>query len=292
MHLVMIISILILAWLIRLTASKTIENYSKSWWHSFFLFIIPPLLLLMTIIAIIFMGPIGKMLGLQASWVTYILAIGCLVIAIILLLKLSLELYITQQKINSYSQELIRGKKVRILEIDFPYSATIGFWHSELIVSRGLLKILDIAHLEAVLAHEEAHNYYRDTFCFFWLSWLKSWTFWLPNTELLWQDLLFLRELRADQQASKTIDSLLLAESLLLVAQKVNQSVACNLNFNKFNESFCAELSCAIPRNRFMERIDALLEEKDFNYNFYRYGWSWIILMFFPLLTIPFHFDG
>ena len=38
----------------------------------------------------------------------------------------------------------------RIVEIDLPYSAQIGFWNPELIISSGLLKSLDLNHLKAV----------------------------------------------------------------------------------------------------------------------------------------------
>jgi Zn-dependent protease with chaperone function len=48
------------------------------------------------------------------------------------------------------------------------FSAIIGFWHPEFVVSTGLLKTLDQVHIEAVIAHEKAHYYYRDTFGFFW----------------------------------------------------------------------------------------------------------------------------
>jgi Zn-dependent protease with chaperone function len=51
------------------------------------------------------------------------------------------------------------------------------------------------------LAHEQAHAHYRDTFWFFWLNVLTSW---LPHTEALWQEILFLREIRADEKAKES----------------------------------------------------------------------------------------
>ena len=84
------------------------------------------------------------------------------------------RLSISARKFSTYQRQPIVGKTARILETDFLYSAQIGFWQSELVVSQGLLKSLDSEHLNAVLAHEQAHVYYRDTFWFFWLGWLRT----------------------------------------------------------------------------------------------------------------------
>jgi Zn-dependent protease with chaperone function len=96
------------------------------------------------------------------------------------------------------------GEHSRVLDNPIPFSALIGFWQPELIVSQGLLNTLDQDHLEAVFKHEQGHYYYRDTFWFFWLGWVRSISAWLPNTEALWQELLLLREMRADRWAGST----------------------------------------------------------------------------------------
>ena len=192
------------------------------------------------------------MLGLQASWFSYLLAGTFITFAIVKLLRLAYHLGQVKKQIGTYSQELIFSQEVRLLATTLPYSAQIGFWRCQLVVRQGLLDTLDTPHLEAVLAHEQAHYHYRDTFWFFWLRWLRSLTSYLPHTELLWQELLLLRELRADRRAAQEIDPLLLAESLLAVAKAPLM----------YTESFSAPLSCAVPPNRLEERIDALLEER------------------------------
>jgi hypothetical protein len=58
-----------------------------------------------------------------------------------------------------------------------------------------------------------------------------------------------LRELRADYWAATHVDSLLLAESLLLVVSEKPM----------VSEVICAEFSAAAPQNRLTERIEALL---------------------------------
>ena len=183
------------------------------------------------------------------------------------------------KKTSTYCRRNIRGILVRILDTNALFTAQIGFWHPELVVSEGLLQTLDSAHLEAVFAHEEAHYYYRDTFWFFWLGWVRSCTAWLPNTEALWQELLVLRELRADARAAQQVDPLLLAESLLLVVSVL--PAPC--------ESFCAALSAVAPRSRLEERIEALLAQPEEQSSINRWFWLWLLLAFLPLLSVPFH---
>jgi len=285
MHLLLVFLALGLAYAIRLIPLRTTQNRRDRWQKTLFLFLFPPLLLLMTAIAILSMGYQGQMLGMQAGMLSYLLAVSFLGAASFLLGKLAYQGWHSQQKINTYPLRLVEEKFVRILEIDFPYSAQIGFWEPKLVISQGLLNLLDRDHLQAVLAHEQAHYHYRDTFCFFWLGWLRSFTAWLPNTEVFWQELLLLRELRADLQASQEIDALLLAESLLLVAQQASQDLPFNVS-----ESFCAALDNAVSRNRLEERIDALLDDDRDRFSPHWWDWSWLILVLFPLMTMPLHY--
>ncbi|MBR8827757.1 MAG: M48 family metalloprotease [Gomphosphaeria aponina SAG 52.96 = DSM 107014] len=273
MHLVMIFTALSLAVTVRLLAPKS------SWQLTLFFFLFPPLLLLTTAVAVLCMGPEGEMLGLQASWFSYFFVFGFISFALILLLKLAYQAWQSQQEISTYPVKLIQGKAARILATSFPYSAQIGFWQPQLVVSWGIINGLDEAHLAAVLAHEQAHYYYHDTFWFFWLGWLRSGTAWLPHTETLWQELLFYREIRADEKAAEEVDALLLAESLLFCSQAPF----------KATESFCAPFCCAIPRSRLAERIDALLTERTFSFTPHWWVWSWLVVTLLPLFTLPFH---
>lgn len=239
----------------------------------------------MTAIAVSCMGYKGVMLGWQVGLFSYILAMGFLFFASFLLIQLFYRAWRSQQKIHSYRQQIVEGKIARILEINFPYSAQIGFWKSELILTQGILNILDREHLKAVLAHEQAHYDNRDTFWFFWFGWVRSFTAWLPKTESLWQELLLLRELRADRQAIQQVDSLLLAESLLLVTQQVSQ-----IPFVNSSQSFCAALHETIHHNRLEERIELILSEDNSSVECIGWSWSWIILLFLPLITVPLHY--
>ncbi|MCA2656936.1 M56 family metallopeptidase [Microcystis sp. M061S2] len=276
---------LLLALTIAIGLRWFLPSYQRRWQITLFFFLFPPLLLLMTVISVVCMGYRGQMLGYNSSLISYFSAIIWLVFAIFCLIKLSYQTWQTHRDFSSYPLKKITAQKARVLAVDFPYSARVGFWKSELIVTQGLLNLLDREHLQAVLAHEQAHQEYHDTFWFFWLGWLRSMSSWLPNSENLWSELVFLRELRADKYASGQVDYLLLAESLLLVAEKVNQVAEIN-----FSDSCCVALNDHSLNNRLLERIDALVESEKpelprFNYQV----WLLLSLSLAPFLLLPLH---
>ena len=278
-------SMLLLALTIAIGLRWFLPSYQRRWQTTLFFFLFPPLLLLMTVISVVCMGYRGQMLGYNSSLISYFSAIIWLVFAIFCLIKLSYQTWQTHRDFSSYPLKKITAQKARVLAVDFPYSARVGFWKSELIVTQGLLNLLDQEHLQAVLAHEQAHQEYHDTFWFFWLGWLRSMSSWLPNSENLWSELVFLRELRADKYASRQVDYLLLAESLLLVAEKVNQVAEIN-----FSDSCCVALNDHSLNNRLLERINALVESENpelprFNYQV----WLLLSLSLAPFLLLPLH---
>ncbi|MEM1171622.1 MAG: M48 family metalloprotease [Cyanobacteria bacterium P01_H01_bin.35] len=280
MHLIIIFFALALAYGLRCVDFFISPHWLVRWQRSLILFISPPLLLIATAIAIICMGPQGEMLGLSTGWVSYVLAWVFCGWTAILGLVLGYQGWQSVQKVNDYPQINIKGKSVFLLDNPILFSAQIGFWNSKLVVSKGLVERLNSEQLDAVLNHEQAHYYYRDTFWFFWLGWLGKIVPFLPNTEVLWHELLTLREIRADQWAKRQVDGLLLAETLLLMVS------------DRFTETdnFYAAFSCTTPPNRLTERIDYLLAEPDFSIQQNNYWfWSWILLNFLPLISIFFH---
>ncbi|MBE9228275.1 M56 family metallopeptidase [Phormidium sp. LEGE 05292] len=279
MHLIMILLVLVFAWLLRTIDLPKSGNWTTRTYQTLLLFLFPPLILLTTAFALLCMGASGQMIGLQTSWFGYLLALSFLGFSGVKFWQLVGEGLHTVSQIRSYPVQKLKGKNCRVFDTEIPYSALIGFWQPELIVSQGLLDSLAPDQLDAVIAHEEAHYYYRDTFWFFWLGWLRSIAFWLPNTENLWQELLLLRELRADNWAAEIVDPLTLAESLLLV---VSQSVIPVNNF-------AVEFSAAAPLNRLNERIEALLTTDKIKYKINWWSWTWLVFVLLPLAVIPLH---
>ncbi|KKD39109.1 M56 family metallopeptidase [Limnoraphis robusta] len=282
MHLILILLSLGLAVSLRGICFPHSAHWKQRWQRSLFGLIVPPLMLLMNGVAVIWMGPQGQMLGQPTGWLGYGLALGLCGWALILGLLLTIRGWISVQQVWNCPQIQVQGMTVRLLESPLLFCAKIGFWNPELVVSQGLLETLTPEQQQAVFIHEQAHHYYRDTFWFFGLGFFRRIMAWLPNTERLWQELLLLRELRADQWAAKQVDPLLLAESLLLM---VRQPVA-------VSEENCAGFSCVAPPNRITERIEALLSnchslESDPSMNYW--NWSWVFFVFLPLISVPFH---
>ncbi|MFK8184647.1 MAG: M56 family metallopeptidase [Phormidesmis sp.] len=279
----------------QISLNQTGPNHHRSrWqirWHSALIaFVVPPMLLIATAVAIVSMGtstgyhPVEG----QLSYGLSVLFMGSSIFAWLRLgwaaVKAQREVSrIPYQAINAKdaSEAQIRLAEGRVIAVPTVFSAQVGLWSSELVVSQGLIDYLDDAHLAAVLAHESGHAHYRDTFWFFWLGGLRRVTAWLPYSEVLWQELLLLREIRADRWAARSVDPLVLAESLMSVITAPLMSA----------EAVCPGFSCAAPRSRLAQRIDALLDVS-VTERFHLKAWQWgiILLALSPLLTIPFHY--
>ncbi len=278
MHLLMISVAVICAWKIRQSYKHIEGDWYEAWQKTLFLFLFPPLLIFMTVFALVCMGPEGKMGGIQTGWLGYVLALHALVFFAYLCIKLGWQGWQSVQSARNNRLINLAGKKARLLEVDALFAGQIGFWKPELVVSEGLIQSLSPEQLDTVLAHEEGHYYHRDTFWFFWLGWVRTCTDWLPNTEALWQELLMLRELRADARAALRVDPLLLAESLLLVVS--SQPISTDI--------CCAALD-STGTDRLEQRIEALLKPPENYSQFKEISWDRFVLAFLPLISILFH---
>jgi Zn-dependent protease with chaperone function len=286
MHGLMVILALGIA--LTLRASLAWRRTPLTWTMALLYFVCPPLLLLMTALAIVWMGYQGEMLGWSATLGSYLLAWAFLSWAVWSLGQRWQEICRLGQQLQDLHRTELQDQTIHLLETAFPYSAQVGFWRSCLIVSQGLVELLTPEQLQAVLAHEAAHHYYRDGLCFFGLGWLRQMTAWLPHSERLWQELLLLREMRADQKATEKTDALALAEALLLVTQASQQ------------QPFHPVLEMgAVPfyqhQQRFQVRIENLLQPAPSHPGFLHAYQPWlllgIILILAPLTLIPFHFS-
>jgi Zn-dependent protease with chaperone function len=244
------------------------------------------MLLFTTAISVLCMGTEGQMLGLPVGSVGYALAIGFLSWAGGLLLKSFVQGWRSVQQLQAYPQIELNGVKARLLKSPILFAAQVGFWQPQLVVSQGLLDTLSPEQLTAVLTHEQAHFHHRDTFWFLGLGWFRQMTDWLPRTDLLWQELLLLRELRADRWAAQRVDPLLLAESLLLVVQ--HPIADAGQHSEQCMIQPYAAFGTASSLDRLEERIEALLDESELPCS-QRFTWLGLLFSFIPLLTMLFH---
>ncbi len=177
--------------------------------------------------------------------------------------------------------------RAKVLEMPALFAAQVGFWDSQLVVSRRLVDTLPPEHLAAVLYHEQAHVHYRDTFWFFWLGCGRHIAPWLPHTAALWEELLLLRELRADRWALNHTDGLLLAEALVALVQDhcgLEPTFAAALDTN-----LDPELGYSTPEDRLETRINHLLEPTEALPNLSIGSLVWLVLGLLPLLLVTLH---
>lgn len=281
MHGSLLILALTSAILLRvLWRSQPTSSWNQRWIGTMFTFALPPLLLITSAIALLCMGPHGMGISRFEGWATYGTGIIFLIVAATIAYIQATQATQEIKQLRQYPSINLPQTDARLLPIALPFIAQVGFWNPEIIVSQGILESLTPEQLDAVLAHEQAHATYHDTFWFFSFGCLRRLTFWLPNSENLWQELLLLRELRADRIAAQTNDPLVLAEALLtLVRSPMVQS------------DWSATLHPQNLDDRFAERIDAILGATPLAPI---PGWKMsaiVVAGLLPLLIIPFHYS-
>ncbi len=285
MHLSLILTAISLAWSARLLLAGTIaprrtaESWAWRWQRALGVFLFSPLLLSVTALAVLCMGTQGQMWGLPVGWIGYLLAVGFLAMTVALVVWSVWQGWRSLQAISTYPTLTLHNTSARLLQTPALFAAQIGFWRSQLVLSQGLLDTLTPTQLEAVITHELAHVHYGDTFWFFWLGCVRRVTGWLPYSETIWQELLLLRELRADSWAAQRVEPLVLAESLLEVVKAPLTNLALH----------CAAFGAIAPAHRLTERIDVLLSGSEPILVQSEIPWRWLLVTLLPLLTLAFH---
>jgi Zn-dependent protease with chaperone function len=283
MHLSLIGLAIAVALALRLSWMPLQQPWQLRWQTTLLAFLLPPMLVSTTVIAVLCMGTQGQMMGVSVGWWGYTLALGLFGLIAGVLLYRSWQGWRSLCQVKTYPTVMLQNQTGYLLDTPALFAAQIGFWQPRLVVSRGLLDTLDTEHLNAVLTHEAAHEQFRDTFWFFWLGWMKQLSFWLPQTDELWYELLLLRELRADAWAAQSVDPLILAESLL-------QVVRSPLELRPIGIAFDA----ATPISRLEVRVEALLSASDLHKQnaspaFRLLSWLAGAIALMPLLTILLH---
>jgi Zn-dependent protease with chaperone function len=283
MHSLLIASVIAIAVALRWQWQPPGDTWNARWNYALACFCLPPLLLLSAAGAVLVMGHHGSMMGLSVS------PVGCWVGRSVMtlglggfLLSLAKVLWF-QRRLRQYPRiTLPSGETVRCLESDRPFAAQVGFWQSQVLVSQGWLTALTGAEQAAVLRHEQAHAYYRDPFWFFWLGIGRRLTLGLPRTEELWQELLLLREIRADRWALQEADPLLLAELLVKLARAAADSDP----LQSSAISFCHGESV----ERLEQRVEALVNPDYFPARQPSpREFAWVLLAMVPLVVTGLH---
>ncbi|WP_017300156.1 M56 family metallopeptidase [Nodosilinea nodulosa] len=238
---------------------STPMSWQARWESALSTFCLPPLLLLLTAGAVLFMGHHGTMMGWSVSPTGCWASLGCLTFFMGVLVYSLGQAAATGLRLRQYPTiTLAQGRQARCLPIDLPCAAQVGLWRSSLLVSQGWLEQLTASEQQAMLAHEQAHADCHDPFWFFWLGTVRRFAIWLPGTHMLWEELLLLREIRADRRAAQTSDPLLLAELLV----KVSQQMALAMQSANLSADFTPSTGFYEPLllSRLEQRVNALIE--------------------------------
>jgi len=279
MHILLLVLIVLLVWAIRFFLRPRQAH------EALFPFLFPPLVIFFTLLSIIAMGRSGEMFGLPSGFIAYLLSLSLLLIIFLVSVQKFWQMNEDLKKIRQLPLEEISNSQVRMIDIEFPYIAQIGFWSPELVMSKGFVYLLEPEELTAVLAHEKAHYIFRDTFCFFVLDLIRSLTFWLPNTQMLWQKLILMREIRADRWALRVADPLVLTQSLLKIIGAVSQKS----KKIEFSDSFSALFHPDMSNSHLLIRIDSILEKDEAYPSLLSTLFLGVLSSLLPLLLVIWH---
>mgnify|MGYP001296105042 CR=1 FL=1 len=304
MHLILLAGVVGMALLIRWSSIVKRPAFPKAqdWQGTIVALILPGVLLLSSAVAILIMGHHGRMWGLPVNGVACWMAKLSLGWAVCHGIRLGWE----QWKLERWLQTLpllepwdlpegVLPPETIVYYLDLPQimAGQTGVFRSRIVVSEGLLS-LPTDQIQAVLAHEQAHFQYRDNLWGMAIGWLRGIGAWLPGSDRLWQDLLLLRECRADAQAAQTTDPLVLAETLVLAVRSsvLEQSRDSSGTFSLA----CIGLQTASDRVSY--RVESLLEvEAAIQKQPPGFSIGWVtlgslLLGLLPLGSIAFHHLG
>ena len=313
MHLGLLLLVMAIAWGSRYGVMQSQPHLSQVspqdlntlWQKTIVGLVLPPLLLLSSAVAILVMGHHGRMWGVPVgSW-------PCLAAAIVLTLALgqAIHLGLQQWKLQCWlanlptvgcSDSLVAVEQklsflnanaqqsIYYLDTSDLWAGQVGLGRSQIILSRGLLESLNSDQLQGVIAHEQAHYDYGDPLWFMGFSWLRQVSASLPGTEALWQDLLLLRECRADAKAASITDPLLLAETLVTVVRSGVESARSGLVYDWI------AFDTLSPNDRLAFRVQSLIQSEPQPTQPTEFSQiSWVLwtlgLSLLPLGTIVFH---
>ncbi|WP_008309893.1 Zn-dependent protease with chaperone function [Leptolyngbya sp. PCC 6406] len=257
MHSGLLLLTLLIALVWRWQWRSPTGSWQGRWQSALSTFCLPPLMVILAAGVVLMMGHHGTMMGWSVSPMGCWLSGGILgslgaIVCYSLGQALATELWLRQHSIVA----LPHGGLARCIDIDLPVVAVVGLYPTTLVVSRGWLTQFTPTEQQAMLAHEQAHIHYGDPMWFMGLSILRQFSGWLPQTQALWEELLLLREMRADHRAAASSDPLLLAELLVSLCRQIvlatQKGIPLLEPYLAFDES--------LTPSRLEQRVNALLD--------------------------------
>lgn len=126
---------------------------------------------------------------------------------------------------TKYTYELNRKfnrdkSDILVIQDQHLHAFTIGFRNPKIIISTGIIELLEENELNAVIEHETSHQINRDTLMIFALQLISQSIWFIPLTKWAYQNYKIISELLADQYATyKTGSEAALGSALLKLIQ-------------------------------------------------------------------------
>jgi beta-lactamase regulating signal transducer with metallopeptidase domain len=137
-----------------------------------------------------------------------------------------LAIYRHEQLTQEINRKYNEGNQdFTVISCSAPIAVTMGFLNPKIILSTGLLNLLDKNELEAVIYHELYHKKHRDPLKIFLLSLFASIMWYIPILKWFHQKYKIIREILADHYAiNRQGTSVDLGSALLKMLKTVNRA--------------------------------------------------------------------
>ncbi|WP_285768429.1 M56 family metallopeptidase [Peribacillus sp. SI8-4] len=119
--------------------------------------------------------------------------------------KLKHKLFIAKndEGTKSMNETFNHVKNILVVNADEPLAFTLGFWNPFIVISTGLMELLDVDELEAVLEHESFHQKNYHPLVIFTLQLISQALWFIPLTKWCYKNYKIMSELLADEYAIK-----------------------------------------------------------------------------------------
>ncbi|SDO01472.1 BlaR1 peptidase M56 [Paenibacillus sp. yr247] len=131
----------------------------------------------------------------------------------------------------------LRDRQIHVISYPDPIAMTIGLWKPRVILSTGLIRMLEANELHAVIEHEKCHLEHRDPLAIFMLSMISNAMWYIPIFNWVADKYPIMIEIKADKYAITQMEQSVDLGSALLKLLKQVPTPRITLSHASFAES-------------------------------------------------------
>ncbi|GFZ85315.1 cell surface protein [Paenibacillus marchantiophytorum] len=151
------------------------------------------------------------------------------------IVEMSEETSLTEQYREQFQ---LAPRDLKIIAYDAPIAMTVGLWKPRILLSTGLIEMLEPNELKAVIEHEKCHMQHRDPLVSLLISGISKAMWYIPIFAWLAEKYPIMIELRADKYAvTQMKQSLDLGSALLKLLKQVPKPHLISLSHASFAET-------------------------------------------------------